>query len=204
MRQIVMPGDVIAEKPARVEHSYIENGKTYAGILGMFDSERNSIVPLEGAWVPRIGDKVIGVVTGTRSTVYEVDLDFFGRSILIGSKFDRHTYRLGEVIEAEVKDVEDRKTVILDRPRTLFGGTILKIKPTKVPRVIGKANTMLMQIASFTKSTIAVGNNGIVWLKGGNIALATGAIRKIEEEAHTSGLTERIKQMLEEQKPAGI
>ncbi len=39
----------------------------------------------------------------------------------------------------------------------------------------------------------------MVWLKGGNIALATTAIRKIEDEAHTSGLTERIKNLLESQ-----
>ncbi len=70
----------------------------------------------------------------------------------------------------------------------LYGGTILEIRPTKIPRVIGKNNTMVQQIAAMTKSTIVVGNNGIIWLKGGNVALATEAIRKIEDEAHTSGL----------------
>ncbi len=196
-RQIVIPGDLVAEQALKIEHSYIDNGKTYAKVLGLLDTEKGTIVPLEGIWSPRIGDTVVGIVTGMRSTVYEVDLDFFGRSILIGSKYDRHTYKIGEVIEAEVKDVEDRKTIILTRPQSLFGGTILSVKPTKIPRVIGKANTMVQQIAAMTKSNIIVGNNGLVWMKGGDIGLATAAIRKIESEAHTQGLTEQIKMMLE-------
>lgn len=195
-----MPGDVIFDKPMRVDNSYVENGKTYAEVLGLFDSERGSLVALEGAWTPRRDETVIGIITNSKNQVYEVDLSFYGRAILIGSKYDRHIYKPGDVIQAEVKDVENRKTVILWRPRTLYGGTILDVRTTKIPRIIGKANTMIMQIANGTKTNIVVGNNGMVWLKGGNVGLATEAIRKIEDEAHTSGLTERIKALLDSQK----
>ena len=199
VREIVMPGDMIFDKPMRIDNSYVENGRTYSEVLGLFDSERGTLVPLEGAWSPRRDETVVGIVTNSKNQVYEVDLSFYGRAILIGSKYDRHTYKPGDVIQAEVKDIENRKTVILWRPRTLYGGTLLDVRATKVPRIIGKANTMIMQIANLTKSNIVVGNNGIVWLKGGNIGLATAAIRKIENEAHTSGLTERIKNLLDSQ-----
>jgi exosome complex component RRP4 len=194
-----MPGDMIFEKPMRVENSYVENGKTYSEVMGLFDSEKGSLVALEGSWNPRTDEVVIGIITNSKNQVYEVDLSFYGRAILIGSKYDRHTYKPGDVVQCEVKDIENRKTVILWRPRTLYGGTLLDVKATKVPRIIGKANTMIMQIATGTKSNIVVGNNGIVWLKGGDIALATRVIRKIEDEAHTSGLTERIKKLLDDQ-----
>jgi exosome complex component RRP4 len=190
---------MLFDKPMRVDNTYVENGKTYAKVMGLFERERGTVVSLEGSWSPRVDDLVVGIITNARNSVYEVDLSFFGRSILIGSKYDRHTYNPGDVIEASVKDIENRKTVILWRPRVLYGGTILEIKPAKVPRVIGKANTMVQQISALTKSVIVVGNNGIIWLKGGNVALATAAIRQIEEEAHISGLTERIKKMLDEQ-----
>ena len=82
-------------------------------------------------------------------------------------------------------------------PRVLKGGMILKIKPIKVPRVIGKKSTMVKQISDSTKSQIVVGVNGVIWIQGGNAALAIEAILRIEEEAHVGGLTERIKLMLE-------
>ena len=41
--------------------------------------------------------------------------------------------------------------------------------------------------------------NGIIWLKGGDVELATKAIMRIQTEAHVSGLTDRIKEMLEQQ-----
>ncbi len=197
MKEIVTPGDQVSDKVIKVENTYVENGKTYSKVLGLFDSEKGSLVSLEGSWSPRVADIVVGIVANAKNSVYEIDLNFFGRSLLIGSKFDRHTYKVGDVVECEVKDVEDRKLVILWRPRVLYGGTLLEVRPSKIPRIIGKNNTMVQQIAALTKSTISVGTNGRIWMKGGNIALATTAIRKIEDEAHTTGLTERIKAMLE-------
>ena len=75
--------------------------------------------------------------------------------------------------------------------------SIIKVKPKKVLRVIGKKNTMIDQIKELTKTDIVVGLNGLIWLRGGNIELAEEAIFKIEREAHTSGLTESIRQYLE-------
>lgn len=200
MRKIVVPGDVIAETPVRLENTYIEKGRTFADALGLFDSERKQVVSLEGIWMPRIGDIVIGIVTNERNSVYEINLSFFGRAILIGDRMDRNKFKVGDVVEAEVKDVENRKTVILWRPRSLRGGNVLEVKPAKIPRLIGKNNTMIEQIKNYTGCLLVVGMNGIVWMRGGDISLATTAIRQVEGEAHISGLTERIKSMLEKGK----
>lgn len=200
MRQIVLPGDLIEEKPVRMENAFVENNKTYAKILGMYDREHGSLIPLEGIWQPRIEDVVVGIVAEAKNKVYIVDLSYFGRCLLIAGKYDNETFKQGDVIEAVIKNIEDRKTIILTDARLLQGGTIMQVKPTKIPRIIGKGSTMIRQISDLAKCHIVVGKNGMIWMKGGQIALATEAILTIEREAHLSGLTERIKKMLEEQK----
>ena len=60
---------------------------------------------------------------------------------------------------------------------------------------------MISMIKEYTNSRILVGQNGRVWVKAENVEdenLAIIAINKVSREAHTRGLTDRIKQMLEE------
>jgi len=85
------------------------------------------------------------------------------------------------------------------RCRKLRGGRIIKIAPSKVPRVIGKKGTMVRQIKNKTETKIIVGQNGLVWIKGENPNLAARAVKKVEEEAHLSGLTDKIDEWLEEE-----
>jgi exosome complex component RRP4 len=198
MKEIILPGDLVADVPIRNSNTYVENGKTYSMVLGMYEKEPLSIVPLEGVWVPRIEDTVVGIIASVRNGVYEVDLKFHGRSLIISGKFEKFSFNIGDMVEATIKNVEDKKTIILSYPRLLSGGTLITIKATKIPRIIGKENTMVKQIADSTKSTIVVGKNGVIWIKGGNTALAAEVILRIQGEAHVSGLTERIKKMMEE------
>ncbi len=196
VREIVVPGEAVADRPVRMHNTCICNDKTYATIVGLFDKEHNEIIPLEGGWLPHIEDVVVGIVKSSRNSVYEVDLSYFKRSILIASKFERHPLKVGDIIEASIKDIEDRKTIILYRERALHGGTMIEVKASKVPRIIGKNSTMVNQISELTGASITVGRNGIIWMRGGDVGLATEAILKIEDEAHVAGLTERIRVML--------
>ncbi len=194
---MVFPGDMVSNAPIRNAYVYVEDGKSYAMTIGTYDAASGQFVPLEGNWTPRIEDTVIGIISSERNNVYEVDLNFHGRALIIGGKFEKFSFKVGDVVEATIKDIEDRRTIILVYPRLLSGGLILLVKPSKIPRVIGKDNTMVKQIADSTKSTIAVGRNGMVWLNGGDAGLAAAAIQRIENEAHVPGLTERIKNMVE-------
>ena len=84
--------------------------------------------------------------------------------------------------------------------RNLRGGRLIKVTPTKVPRIIGKQGSMVSMIKEKTNCRIIVGQNGIVWIEGtdsDNENLATEAILKIEKDAHTEGLTDKIKNFLE-------
>lgn len=57
---------------------------------------------------------------------------------------------------------------------------------------------MVKQIIEYTGANILVGQNGLVWINGGNMSLAAKAVKKVEEEAHTDGLTDRMAEWLEE------
>jgi exosome complex component RRP4 len=62
---------------------------------------------------------------------------------------------------------------------------------------------MISTITEQTGCQIILGLNGVILVTGKNPEdeeLALMAIHKIEEESHTSGLTDRITQMLEEEK----
>lgn len=198
MKEMVFPGQMLQQAERKPHHTYAEKGKLYSSIVGIYDTESGSITPLEGSWKPRIGDIVVGVVVGARAErkVYNVDLCYHGNGLLIEDKFSRSEFGLGDVLEVEVKSIENKRNILLERPKLLKGGTLMRIKPSKVPRVIGRSDTMIKQIAELTNSTIAVGTNGIIWLNGGNIAAAKLAILTIEREAHTQGLTAKIKDIL--------
>lgn len=200
MKQIVLPGDTILEREERIPNTYTEDGKTYSYVTGLYDTAMKRIVPLEGNWTPRQGDVVVGIISSAgRKGMYILDLSYFMNGMIV-DKFSKFEMKVGEVVEAEVERIENRRTVQLVRPRTLKDGIIISIGPTKVHRVIGKGNTMIKQICDATRSSIVVGENGMIWIKGGNVALAIAAIQEVERSAHVSGLTEMIKNMLLEKR----
>ena len=83
------------------------------------------------------------------------------------------------------------------------GGIVISIDPPKIPRVIGRSGSMIKMLKSLTNCNIFVTQNGRIWLRGDNIAyerLLIDAIYKIEREAHTSGLTDRIQAFVENEK----
>ncbi len=199
MRKIVVPGELLSDKSPRGKDIIIENGKAYATVMGVYDDQKNSFVPLEGPWYPQSDDLVIGIVEEAKLTTSIVDMNSLYKGLLI-SKYSDTNMESGDIVEAIVRDVDETRTAVLQRPRKLFGGKIIDVKPTKVHRILGREDTMIRQIEQSTGATIKIGMNGRIWIKGGDVALASKAILQIEEEAHTSGLTERINKMLTEGK----
>ncbi len=196
MQRIVVPGEKLEDKPLRIDEAFIDDGKTYSTIMSMYDDEKKILIPLEGLWYPRAGDNVVGVVQEDKFNVLIIDLDSPFRG-LIFAKDANEDLAAGDIIEASCKELDKTKTVILGRPRKLAGGMIIYVKPSKVGRILGKGNSMIRQLTQDTGTQITVGMNGLIWLKGGKIDLCTEAILMIQQEAHTSGLTDRIKGLLE-------
>ena len=80
----------------------------------------------------------------------------------------------------------------------LEGGRIITINGHKVPRVIGKEGSMINLIKDNTNTEITVGQNGRVWIKGDldGETKATEAIKLIERESGSEGLTEKVEEFL--------
>lgn len=198
MTEILVPGDLIEDKELLKNNRFYisENNKYYCTLVSLYN---NRLIPLEGYWYPNIEETVVGIIKEVRNNVFEVDLSHFLRAIIINDFRNKFHFNVGDVIEAKVKAIENKKTIILIYPRLLRDGMLIQTKPVKIPRIIGKNNTMINQISSFTKTSIIVGFNGLIYIKGANSSLAISTILRVEKEAHTKGLTENIKQILQKE-----
>ena len=84
--------------------------------------------------------------------------------------------------------------------RKLIGGRIIHVETTRVPRIIGREGSMIKLIKEGTGSNIMVGQNGLVWISNQDTDKeykATMAVKKVNDEAFKSGLTDKIKKFLE-------
>ncbi len=201
MRKIVFPGESL-QIARRSSCTYNDGKGVCSSAVGLFDEERASLLPLEGPWQPRIDETVVGTITDCKNYVYTVNLSYYCRALIIGSRYGRQSdFEIGSAVEAKIKDIEDRTVLILSYPRALPGGILVRVKPAKVHRIIGKEDTMVRQVENLTGTRLVVGANGVIWIKGqqDGIKAAIKAISLIEENAHRQGLTEQVKVILEKE-----
>jgi exosome complex component RRP4 len=215
-RIIVIPGEYIDEKKGRKlgDDVYEEGEKVFAKVLGIPVANENEIriIPMSGVYIPGISDNVIGVMTEVGISGWTVDInspyiaflpvadgvdEFVDTNRTDISRF----FDVGDAIFCKISKVTKNKTTRVSMrtmgARKLLGGVLMKVKPVKIPRIIGKGGSMINMIKQKTGCVIYVGKNGVVWLRGDNKAEAIEAILTIERESHTAGLTDRIARMLE-------
>jgi len=220
-RQLVTPGDLIAEgEYIAGENAYKEDNKVYASRIGIVDYENKkvNVVALRAFYIPKVGDIVIGTIAEVGFNGWTVDINspylaLLRASDVLSRPFKPQKDELSQVLD--IRDLVVAKIIAYDRthdPQLTVGepglgkitrGEILKITPTKVPRVIGRKGSMISMIKNETGCQIILGLNGVILITGEDPEdeqLAMLALLKIEEESHTSGLTDRIVQMLREEK----
>ena len=81
-------------------------------------------------------------------------------------------------------------------------GELVKISPSKVPRLIGKQGSMIQAIEGATNSSITIGQNGLIILNNDNnsgLERATRAIKMIEINLYEPNLEEKIQNLLDDQ-----
>lgn len=212
--RIVLPGDFIEELKGRKTGTgvYLEGEKVYSEVLGvprvgMYDV---SVVPLAGKYIPEFGDKVVGIVKEVEISGWLIDINspymgFLPVSEGVEEFVDQRSdiskfYGKGDVIFCRISRVTKSKSVQCSMrdilAKKLQGGTVVKVTPSKIPRIIGKAGSMINLIKQATKTDIYTGQNGHVWIRGENKELAIEAILTIDRESHTAGLTEKIEKMV--------
>src|SRR3989338_302449 len=197
--------------------TYRDGDKIVASRLGLVhvDGRLVRIIPLSGKYLPKRGDVIVAKVIDITLNGWRCDINS-AYSALLGMKegtsefiargadLTRY-YTFGDYIVAKITNVTSQNIVDLTVRgpdlKKLGEGRIMRIDPNKVPRVIGKAGSMVSMIKLATDCRISVGQNGVIWIQGEPVKerIAVQAIEKIESESHISGLTELVKQFLDEQ-----
>ena len=211
-KDLVIPGEVLADDDYYSGRgTFKENGKVCSSLMGLVSlrNKKIRVIPLKSKYTPKKGDVVIGKIKDVKFSMWDVDInspysgilpafEVFGRE----KKELNKVFNLRDVLFLRVMDVDEVKKAKLGlkgRGMGKFrGGIIVDIAPTKVPRLIGKKGSMINMIKDKTNCKIIVGQNGLVWVKGDEDMeqLTKEIIHLIEKEAHTSGLTNKIKNKL--------
>lgn len=223
-RQIVTPGDLIAEGDYITgENTYAEGNRIYASRIGIveYDNKKINVVALRAFYIPRVGDIVIGTVVEVGFNGWTVDINAPYEALLRASEVLSRPFKpqkdelsqflnVGDLVVAKISAYDRAHNPQLSVSEPGLGkitrGQIIKITSTKIPRVIGRKGSMVSMITQETGCQIILGLNGVILVTGKNPEdeeLALMAIRKIEEESHISGLTDRVTQMLKEEKKGG-
>jgi len=217
-RKYVIPGDVVTTGPFRPEQNVELQGNkiisTTIGISEIYD-DSVKVIPLTGKYIPKINDLVIGKVISHTSLSWELDINscyvgFLPAQDVFGRDFSAHADELssklksGDLVAARIANFDrtrDPLVTISDRDLgKIDTGDLVKISPSKVPRLIGKRGTMIQMIEMATDAAITIGQNGWVVVScetPEGLLKAKKAIEMVNEKAHVANLTDQVKEMLE-------
>jgi len=218
-RKIVVPGEIIATGQNFLpgENTRREDKNIIATKYGLLDSDERlvRVIPLSGIYLPRRGDVVIGKVIDITFNGWLMDINSPYSSFLpimeckgfISKKDDlSQIYRHGDMILAGVIGVKGKGVDLTTKEREfhkLEDGIIVTVNSNRVPRVIGKQGSMVHMIKEHTGCNIAVGQNGLVWIKGDSVEaelLAKETIKFITQHSFVDGLTDKVREFLEKNK----
>lgn len=219
-RQLVTPGELLAEGNYTAgSNTYREGKRIHASRLGLINYEDKTVyvVALNAFYVPSVGDLVIGKVVDVNINNWIVDINAPYPAVLrasdVLSRFKPQRDELsrifdaGDIILAEIVAYDRTRDPLLTVREPGLGkvhrGQVVRITPTKIPRVIGRKGSMINLLKSETGCKITVGQNGLILVDGRNPEdekLAIMAIRKVELESHTSGLTDRLARIIRKAK----
>ncbi len=217
-RKYVIPGDVVTTGPFRPEQNVILEGdqiiSTTIGISEIYD-DSVKVITLTGKYIPKIDDLVIGKVNSHTSLSWELDINscyvgFLPAQDVFGRDFSAHADELssklktGDLVAARIANFDrtrDPLVTISDRDLgKIDSGDLVKISPSKVPRLIGKRGSMIQMIEMATNAAVTIGQNGWVVVSCDTpegLLKAKKAIEMVNEKAHVVNLTDQIKDMLD-------
>jgi len=212
-RRLVLPGEEIPGRGLKPgPGTYRVGGKVYASLLGLV-SERPPfvhVIPLSGRYLPKAGDVVIGTVTDVQTTFWLLDigaprwapLHMTGAPWKVEIGETERYLGVGDSVVVQVENLEATGRIGVtmqgDGLGKLEGGTIVRISPARIPRVVGRGGSMIQTITRQTGAHVAIGQNGRIWVDGTPEAIrrVTEVLRMIEENGQRSGLTNRVESYL--------
>ena len=213
--QFVLPGDVIVTGDYRPEQNVIlEGNKLMSTAIGFSEIKDDlvTVTPLTGLYTPKTDDLVIGKIVSHNALSWQVDINSYYSGILTASDIFGKDYspsrddlslklKTGDIILARIANVNSRDPLITITGENLGkidSGELIKISPTKIPRLTG---SVIQTIEASTNATITVGQNGLIILKCDNstgLKKSIVSIKMIGMAQHDANLEEKIQKFLDE------
>jgi len=213
--QFVLPGDVIVTGDYRPEQNVILEGNRLMSTAIGFSEIKDDLVtvtPLTGLYTPKTDDLVIGKIVSHNALSWEVDINSYYSGILTASDIFGKDYspsrddlslklKTGDIILARIANVNSRDpliTIIGENLGKIDSGELIKISPTKIPRLTG---SVIQTIEASTNATITVGQNGLIILKCDNstgLKKSIASIKMIGMAQHDANLEQKIQNILDE------
>ncbi len=215
-KQVVAPGELLAEGDHLLgDNSYRIGNQIFSACIGLVevDGNRVFVVPLKGGYIPREGDLVGGRIVDIGLSGWQVDILAPYQAMLPASETPgprgprrrdlSATFDVGDMVLAQILAFDRTRDPLLTIKGPGLGkvttGRVVEISAAKIPRLIGRKGSMISMLKRETGCQITVGQNGValVWGKAPeNERVAVEAIYIVEREAHTRGLTDRIREMI--------
>lgn len=212
--EIVYPGSVIIDSLDVIpgQNVYRVGSKVISKRVGIVVKKGSiiNVVPLNGVYIPKVGDFVIGEIVDIGVSFWVVDINspydaylgIYDTKDFIEKESDlADYYDVGDLIFAKISKVTRTKfvNVTLKDPQAkkLGKGMVINVTPSRVPRIIGKGGSMIKLIKERTNTRIYVGQNGAIWISGENMEIAAEAIFYVEEHSVVKGLTEKVAELLD-------
>ena len=217
-RVVVVPGEIIVsgEDYLPSEGARREGNDICANRFGLAEEAGRviKVIPLTGAFIPRRNNQVIGRITNVTMNGWVVDIDWATNAFIPIDESPRFINKsemdqflaIGDTVSAKIWNINQRGIdLTLKGPGLgkLEEGVTFKVASARIPRVIGREGSMIKLIKEHTQCDVAVGQNGVVWLRGETIEnelKARKAIERITAKAYVEGLTEQMERWFQEQK----
>jgi exosome complex component RRP4 len=198
-KKIVIPGDLLTTQKKKLgQNVYQEKDGIYSSVIGILSESVDyvSVIALNGSYIPTIGDPILAVVKAEIVNGYFLDYNSSGELYLQKTIISKEL-KIGTVIFARIKNINESDSIELDNINILPVGSLYSTSPVKVPRLIGKNDSMLNLFKEYTQSSILIGKNGWVWYISKKPALLERAIDLVVNNSQKSNLTNSIKEFLE-------
>ncbi|NCP71835.1 hypothetical protein GW835_00370 [archaeon] len=201
-KKIVVPGDLITDQVKKLgQNVYFENNKIYSSIIGILSESNDfvSVIPLNGPYSPISGDGIIAVVKDEVLNGYILEYNSFDDSFLLKSNI-RKELAIGTVVFLRIKNIADNGSLEFDNINILPKARVFQTSPVKIPRLIGKNESMLNLFKEHLGGNIVIGKNGWIWYNSEDVSLAKRAFSLVVKNSQKSNLTNSVKDFFEKNK----
>jgi len=191
-KTIVVPGEKVSDTLQKGQGIYNDDNKTYSKYVGvLYSGDETQVVPLQGKYLPKEGDIIIGLVVQEDIFGYILDVKSYHMPY-VNKRSIKTELKRGDLILCQVYGVNEIKDMSIDIQAKLDDGILLQVSAKKVPRVIGKHRSMITLLEKYSGCKILVGANGYIFVQGGKPDVLKHALEVISRYSHVDNLTEKM------------